>query len=121
MTSTPADSDIRPFRIDVPQRDLDDLHDRLDRARWPDELPGVGWTYGVPSGYLRELVRYWRHAYDWRAAEVRMNAWPQFTTEIDGARVHFAHIRSPSPTPPRWSSRTAGRGRSSSSPTSWGR
>ncbi|MDQ0711090.1 pimeloyl-ACP methyl ester carboxylesterase [Streptomyces luteogriseus] len=97
MTSTPADSGLRPFHIDVPQSDLDDLHDRLDRARWPDELPGVGWTYGVPSGYLRELVRYWRHEYDWRAAEARLNAWPQFTTEIDGARVHFAHIRSPEP------------------------
>ncbi|MEV4788852.1 epoxide hydrolase family protein [Streptomyces tuirus] len=97
MTSTPADNGIRPFRVDVPQSDLDDLHDRLDRTRWPDELPGVGWTYGVPSDYLRELVRYWRHAYDWRAAEARLNAWPQFTTEIDGARVHFAHIRSPEP------------------------
>ncbi|WP_033309426.1 epoxide hydrolase [Streptomyces iakyrus] len=97
MTSSPADSGIRPFRIDVPQSDLDDLHDRLDRTRWPDELPGVGWSYGVPSGYLRELVRYWRHDYDWRAAEARLNAWPQFTTEIDGARVHFAHIRSPEP------------------------
>jgi len=99
MTSSPADSgsSLRPFRIDVPQRDLDDLHDRLDRTRWPDELPGVGWAYGVPSDYLRELVRYWRHAYDWRAAEARLNEWPQFMTEIDGAQVHFAHIRSPEP------------------------
>ncbi|MFE0329686.1 epoxide hydrolase family protein [Streptomyces sp. NPDC003753] len=96
MTSSPAES-IRPFRLAIPQSDLDDLHDRLDRTRWPDELSGVGWAYGVPLGYLKELVRYWRHDYDWRAAEARLNAWPQFTTEIDGAHVHFAHVRSPEP------------------------
>ncbi|MES4908020.1 MULTISPECIES: epoxide hydrolase family protein [unclassified Streptomyces] len=88
---------IRPFRIDIPQAELDDLHARLDRARWPDELPGVGWAYGIPRDYLRELVRYWRHTYDWRAAEARLNHWPQFTTTIDGANLHFAHIRSPEP------------------------
>ncbi|WP_318212084.1 epoxide hydrolase [Streptomyces sp. SJL17-1] len=88
---------LRPFRIDVPQEELDDLHERLDRTRWPDELPGVGWAYGIPRGYLQELVRHWRHTYDWRAAEARLNRWPQFTTTIDGADVHFAHIRSPEP------------------------
>ncbi|MFF4833792.1 epoxide hydrolase family protein [Streptomyces sp. NPDC001315] len=96
MTSSTADG-IRPFRLAIPQSDLDDLHDRLDRTRWPDALPGVGWSYGVPRDYLRELVRYWRHEYDWRAAEARLNEWPQFTTTIDGANVHFAHIRSPEP------------------------
>ncbi|MGW1953061.1 epoxide hydrolase family protein [Streptomyces sp. NPDC001920] len=96
MTSSPSDS-IRPFRLDIPQRDLDDLHDRLDRARWPDEIPGTGWAYGVPTDYLRDLVRHWRHTYDWRAAEARLNEWPQFTTTIDGANVHFAHVRSPEP------------------------
>lgn len=100
MTSPQPDS-VHPFRIDIPQADLDDLHARLDRTRWPDELPGTGWAYGVPAGYLRELVRYWRHTYDWRAAEAELNAWPQFTTVIDGSTVHFAHIRSPSLTPPR--------------------
>ncbi|WP_369243980.1 epoxide hydrolase family protein [Streptomyces sp. R41] len=97
MTSTDITPGIHPFRIDFPQSDLDDLHQRLDRTRWPDELPGVGWAYGIPRDYLRELVRYWRHEYDWRAAEARLNEWPQFTTEIDGARIHFAHIRSPEP------------------------
>ncbi|MYS90813.1 MULTISPECIES: epoxide hydrolase family protein [Streptomyces] len=96
-TSTHSDSGIRPFRLAVPQSDLDDLHDRLDRTRWPDELPGTGWAYGVPTAYLRELVRYWRHEYDWRAAEARLNEWPQFTTTVDGATVHFAHVRSPEP------------------------
>jgi pimeloyl-ACP methyl ester carboxylesterase len=94
----PTDSPgVHPFRVDFPQSDIDDLHRRLDATRWPDELPGVGWAYGVPKDYLQDLVHHWRHAYDWRAAEERLNAWPQFTTEIDGARVHFAHIRSPEP------------------------
>ena len=96
MTSPDA-SGIHPFRIDFPESDLDDLRHRLDRTRWPDALPGVGWAYGIPRDHLEELVRYWRHAYDWRAAEARLNQWPQFTTEIDGTRVHFAHVRSPEP------------------------
>lgn len=87
-------TNIESFRIDVPQADLDDLHRRLDATRWPDELPGVGWTRGVPLAYLKELADYWRHGYDWRAQEARLNELPQFTTEIDGARVHFLHIRS---------------------------
>ncbi|MFI6035926.1 epoxide hydrolase family protein [Streptomyces sp. NPDC051315] len=97
MTSSPADSGIRPFRLDVPQSDLDDLHTRLDLTRWPAGLPTTGWAYGVPADYLRELVTYWRHTYDWRAAEARLNEWPQFTTTIDGANIHFAHVRSPEP------------------------
>lgn len=96
MTS-PHDDTIRPFVLDIPQSDFDDLHARLDLTRWPDELPGVDWEYGVPRDYLKELVRYWRHTYDWRAAEARLNEWPQFTTTIDGTNVHFAHIRSPEP------------------------
>ncbi|MGW7514474.1 epoxide hydrolase family protein [Streptomyces sp. NPDC054796] len=94
---TMSDESIRPFRVSIPQDELDDLHARLDRTRWPDELPGVGWAYGIPRGYLKELVRYWRYEYDWRAAEAELNEWPQFTTTIDGAHVHFAHIRSPEP------------------------
>ena len=88
---------IKPFRLDVPDSDLADLHTRLDLTRWPDELPGVGWAYGVPKDYLQELVAYWRHDYDWRKAEARLNEWPQYTTTIDGANVHFAHVRSPEP------------------------
>lgn len=97
MTSSTADSGIRPFRLDIPQSDLDDLYGRLDRTRWPEGLPATGWAYGVPGDYLRELVRYWREEYDWRAAEARLNAWPQFTTTIDGTNVHFAQVRSPEP------------------------
>ncbi|MGY5056181.1 epoxide hydrolase family protein [Streptomyces sp. 900105755] len=94
---TSSSPDITPFRIAIPQSDLDDLHARLDRTRWPAELPGAGWAYGVPTPYLKELARYWRHEYDWRAAEAELNAWPQFTTTVDGTNVHFAHIRSPEP------------------------
>lgn len=90
-------TEIRPFRIAVPQSDLDDLHARLAATRWPDEPPGAGWEYGPPVSYLRELADYWRTRYDWRAAEARLNQFPQFTTEIDGHDIHFLHVRSPEP------------------------
>ena len=79
-----SDDEFRPFRIDVPETDLVDLTDRLARPRWPDELPGVGWSRGVPLGYLKELAEYWRTDYDWRANEARLDGFPQFTTVIDG-------------------------------------
>ncbi|MEU4768534.1 epoxide hydrolase family protein [Actinosynnema sp. NPDC023794] len=88
---------MQPFRVDIPDAVLDDLRRRLDHTRWPVDLPDVGWTRGVPPAYLRELVDYWRTDYDWRAAEARLNEFPQFTTTIDGANVHFLHVRSPEP------------------------
>jgi microsomal epoxide hydrolase len=95
--STVADTAIEPFRIEIPQADIDDLRDRLARTRWPDELPGVGWSYGAPLGYVRELAEHWRTAYNWRRYEARINELPQFTTTIEGAHVHFLHVRSPEP------------------------
>jgi epoxide hydrolase len=89
--------DIQPFRIEIPQAELDYLHGRLAGARWPGKLPGPGWTRGIPLDYLQELAGYWRTGYDWRAAEARLNAHPQFTTEIEGQRVHFLHVRSGQP------------------------
>jgi pimeloyl-ACP methyl ester carboxylesterase len=89
--------DVSPFRISVPQEDLDDLRDRLARTRWPDELPGVGWDYGVPREYLKELVSYWHTGYDWRVHEARLNSFAQYTTQIDGQNVYFMHVRSPEP------------------------
>ncbi|WP_433179293.1 epoxide hydrolase family protein [Actinoallomurus sp. CA-150999] len=89
--------EIRPFRIDVPQAELDDLRDRLARTRWPAQLPGEGWSRGVPVAYLKDLAEYWRDGYDWRAHEARLNGFPQFTTTIDGQDVHFLHVRSPHP------------------------
>ena len=105
-----TNSEIRPFRIDIPQADLDDLADRLARVRWADELPASelaalpaagpvqpGWQYGVPTGFVQRLVELWRTKYDWRAWEAKLNAYPQFTTEIDGQNIHFLHVRSPRP------------------------
>ncbi|MFG2088715.1 epoxide hydrolase family protein [Spirillospora sp. NPDC048824] len=90
-------SEITPFRLDVPQADLDDLAERLDRTRWPDELPGIGWDHGIPLGRVKDLAERWRTTYDWRAQEAKLNALPQFTTEIDGANIHVVHVRSPEP------------------------
>ena len=97
---TPAErseTEIRPFRIEVAEQVLEDLRDRLARTRWPDELPGVGWSYGVPLGYVKEMAGYWRTSYDWREHEARLNEFPQFTTTIDGTNVHFLHVISPEP------------------------
>ncbi|BDU00756.1 epoxide hydrolase family protein [Nocardia sputorum] len=90
MTNT----EIRPFRIDVPQADLDDLRLRLARTRWIDDVPGAGWERGVPTAYLKELAGYWVEKFDWRVAEAELNAYPQFTTTITGQNVHFLHVRS---------------------------
>ena len=91
------DDALRPFLIEIPSADLDDLRDRLARTRWPDELPDREWSRGVPQGYLRELAEYWRTSYDWRAHEAELNRSPQFTTTIDGQNVHFLHVRSREP------------------------
>jgi epoxide hydrolase len=89
---------LQPFRIEIPQTDLDDLHDRLDHARWPAALPGVpGWSRGIPADRLKELADHWRTRYDWREQEARLNRYPQFTTEIDGQRIHVLHARSDRP------------------------
>ena len=96
-TATGSDDEIRPFRIDVPKSDLDDLHERLARTRWPMELRDVGWSRGVPVSYLRDLAEYWRTSFDWRKQEAALNAFPQFTTTIDGQLIHFLHVSSPEP------------------------
>lgn len=92
-----VDDDIRPFTIDVPESVLDDLRSRLTHARFPPQIDGAGWDYGTELEYLQELCRYWRDDYDWRAAEAELNRYPQFTTTIDGQRIHFVHARSPEP------------------------
>ncbi|WP_067467746.1 epoxide hydrolase family protein [Actinomadura macra] len=89
--------DIRPFRIDIPQADLDDLRERLARTRLPGQVPGTGAERGVPQDRLRELTEYWAAGYDWREHEARLNAHPQFRTTIDGQDIHFLHVRSPEP------------------------
>jgi pimeloyl-ACP methyl ester carboxylesterase len=89
--------EITPFRIDVPETDLADLRERLQRTRWPEAETVTDWSQGVPLAYLQDLCRYWATGYDWRATEARLNALPQFRTEIDGLSVHFIHTRSPNP------------------------
>ncbi|GGN35913.1 pimeloyl-ACP methyl ester carboxylesterase [Actinoplanes campanulatus] len=94
---TNSEPGLRPFRIDIPQSQLDDLKTRLAGTRWPQELPGVGWSRGVPVGYLREVADYWRTGYDWRAHETALNRYPQHLTTIDGQNLHFLHVPSPEP------------------------
>jgi pimeloyl-ACP methyl ester carboxylesterase len=92
-----TNTDIRPFRIEIPQAELDDLEARLAAARWPAAPAVDDWSRGVPVSYLKELAGYWADGYDWRAAEAALNEIPQFTTEINGQRIHFFHQRSASP------------------------
>ncbi len=84
---------IQAFTINIAQSALDDLRDRLRRARWPTEVEGAGWDYGTNVAYLKELVDYWQHAFDWRAQEAKLNQFAQFRTEIDGVHIHFVHVR----------------------------
>lgn len=95
---TASTGTLKPFRLDAPSADLDDLRARLARTRWPAPAPDDSWASGVPVTYLQELAAYWRDDYDWRAQESELNQHPQFTTEIDGQNVHFLHVRSPEPT-----------------------
>ena len=97
-TARPADdTSLRPYRVRISQADVDDLRERLARTRWAADLPGTGWERGVPTAYLRELATYWAGGFDWRAQEAALNAYPQFITTIDGADVHFLHVRSAEP------------------------
>ncbi|MBB3675955.1 epoxide hydrolase family protein [Modestobacter versicolor] len=91
--SSGSPDEIRPFRIEVPQADLDDLRERLARTRLPQPAPGDDWTYGTPNSWLTEALEAWR-TFDWRALEAQLNAYPQATTDIDGQPVHFLHVRS---------------------------
>src|SRR5919197_4892171 len=81
-----SDAEIRPFRIDISQADLDDLADRLAHTRWPDELPGTGWEAGVPLGYLRDLAAYWRTDYDWRGPQGPPEQVPPVTPLLHGPK-----------------------------------
>ena len=86
----------QPFKIKITDAELEDLQRRLAATRWPDPAPDThpDFSRGVPLPYLQELTDYWRHGFDWRAQEARLNEIPQFTTEIDGQRIHYLHVRS---------------------------
>ena len=92
MPATPE-----PYTVHVADSVLDDLNRRLDAARLPDQAPGEPWGLGIPVEVVAEVVDHWRHRYDWRAREARINSWPNFRTEAAGERVHFIHARSPEP------------------------
>src|SRR5688500_20306547 len=85
---------VRPFRIDVPEEKLVDLRQRIEATRWPTKELVEDRSQGVQLATMQELARYWTTDYDWRKAEEKLNALPQFTTEIDGADIHFIHVKS---------------------------
>jgi len=89
--------EIRPFTIAVDEAVLADLQTRLAQTRWPHQIPDTKWEYGVDLATMKALTAYWQSGYDWRKQERELNALPQFTTELDGLRIHFVHVRSPHP------------------------
>jgi pimeloyl-ACP methyl ester carboxylesterase len=88
---------MTPFKIDVPQSVLDDLHHRLANTRWPDEIEDAGWSYGANREYVQQLAAYWQQGYDWRAQEAKLNEFAQFTAEVDELTIHFIHIEGKGP------------------------
>ena len=95
MSSTvESATEIRPFHVDIPEEEIIDLRRRISATRWPEQETVADQSQGVPLAMIQELARYWATDYDWRACEERLNALPQFVTEIDGLDIHFLHIRS---------------------------
>ena len=87
--------EIRPFRIEASDAELEELRRRLRATRWPERETVEDWSQGIPLAYVREVCEYWAEKYDWRAREARLNAFPQFRTTLDGLGIHFLHVRSP--------------------------
>src|SRR3982751_11561 len=93
-TTVGTATDIRTFSIDIADEQIDDLRRRIAATRWPSKELVEDRSQGVQLATIQELARYWTTDYDWRKAEARLNALPQFKTEIDGVDVHFIHVRS---------------------------
>ncbi|MEP7357803.1 MAG: epoxide hydrolase, partial [Anaerolineales bacterium] len=91
--------DIKPFTVSLRPAVLDDLRERLENTRWPDEVPGAGWDYGTSLRYMRALIDYWHEDFDWPAQERALNAFPHFLAEVDGQAIHFIHVRGRGPQP----------------------
>lgn len=85
---------IKPYKLSIPQAEVDDLKRRLKAARFPEAIDGAGWERGVPVAYLKKLAKHWEENFDWREAEAEINKFEQFTAEIDGQTIHFFHVRS---------------------------
>jgi pimeloyl-ACP methyl ester carboxylesterase len=88
-----------PFAINIPEREIEDLQDRLARARWPDAITGAGWSQGTDLAFLEQLMRHWQHDYDWRTHEKALNAFSHFRAPVDGLGIHFIHERGKGPNP----------------------
>ena len=95
--------EVRPFRLEVPENELQDLRQRLVRTRWPEPATVGDWSQGVPLDCLRDLCGYWADGDDWRATEARLNRLGQFRTRLDRLGIHFLHVRSPHPEALPWS------------------
>ena len=91
--------EIEPFRISIPQEVLDDLYQRLERTRWPDEVEQSGWRYGANLRYIKELADYWRTKFDWRAQEKRINSFANYRAVVGDLRIHFIQERGKGPNP----------------------
>ena len=94
-TVAPSSTTIRQFEVGFPEEELEDLRRRIDATRWPERETVEDDSQGVPLALMQELARYWATEYDWRACEAKLNALPNFVTEIDGLDIHFLHVRSP--------------------------
>src|SRR5271165_1926397 len=92
-----SETEIRPFRVDMPDEAIADLRRRIAAARWPAKELVADRSQGVQLATIQELARYWTTDYDWRACEATLNALPQFTTQIDGVDIHFLHVKSADP------------------------
>jgi hypothetical protein len=96
VTETQTDATaIRPFTFEAAEADLEELRARIVATRWPGREPVADRSQGVQLATIQSLARYWAAEYDWRKCEARLNALPQFITEIDGLDIHFIHVRSP--------------------------
>src|SRR6266446_4174317 len=113
MATIESATEIRPFRVDLPEEELVDLRRRIAATRWPERETVADESQGVQLATMQELVPYWGTEYDFRRFEARLNALPQFITEIDGLDIHFIHVSRRTRTRCPSSSRTAGRARSS--------
>src|SRR3982751_426610 len=96
MTPTTATekTGLRPFRVNVPETELTELRRRINATRWPERETVADQTQGTPLATMQQVARYWANEYDWRKVEAKLNALPQFITEIDGLDIHFIHVRS---------------------------
>ena len=84
---------LEPFKIEVSEEILEDMYERLSRARWPDQVEGADWNYGTNLDYMKQLIDYWQKEYNWRSQEEELNQFSHYHTEIDGIKIYFIHER----------------------------